>query len=207
MKNTDDAFPLDPNSPWAQRDPEWVLDRLRRSIKIIGREHDKQDERLESLKDFLARVEYLRQEAGAHTAIREEIWQEVARQGVDVTIRRDTRGRAWVTFYCSGLDKSWVVRLTPAMADILEALCGESGPSGDHLVGWKSIDNLAESLKDRFGNRLETPAAIVRVARLRKALEDAGVSSQLVQRDHNRYRFARKSAAVSEIHEIPGNTD
>lgn len=212
------GIPAYPNDDQPQPGPDYliylllrILARVRRQINLLtdtGDEIGDWCDRARHHPDSLLGPDWAKKQLPpARGFIDDVLGEKLAKLGLVVRTDRKAGSRAKITLTSPELRDSWTLSLSPALVDTLEALCEDFGPAGpDGLVCWKSISHLAWSLKDRFGNSLKTRAATVRVARLRRALEDAGVSSQLVQRDHDRYRFARKSAASPEIPEITGNT-
>ena len=77
-------------------------------------------------------------------------------------------------------------------------LCEDSGLASDGLVGWKSMADLARGMQKRTGKDIRPRTITVRLSRLRDALEDSGLSKQLVQRSRKGYRFARKAKVCPE---------
>ena len=86
-------------------------------------------------------------------------------------------------------------RLTRVLADLLEALCEETGGSVDRKVGWKTILSLQKRLGQRACKRLTRTAVTSRIFRLRDALTDALGHDRLIESSRRLgYRFAKLSA-------------
>jgi DNA-binding response OmpR family regulator len=190
--------------PAAARDPD--LAELSRLIKTLCRRSERLSESVDSLADWLDRWEHggkgdlglQRQRrpppvAGYPSADADEFGRKLARLGVTVDIVRETDDWATVT-----IDKSRKLRLSPALADLLEVLCEDTGLASDGLVGWKSMAELARGLQKQTGKDISTRTITVRLSRLRDALEGSGLNKQLVQTGRKGYRFARKAKVCPE---------
>ena len=127
-----------------------------------------------------------------------ELLKKLASLGVaDVKIARDADDWATVVVERSRL------RLSPALADLLEILCEDSGPRIDGLVGWKTTADLVRRLRQRTGKAPKPHAIAVSVSRLRAAMKACGINRFLIQTNRRRgYRFAKR---VKEPPEIGGN--
>lgn len=72
--------------------------------------------------------------------------------------------------------------LPPALGALLSALAKDTGPSGDGLVAWKSMDEIEFLLVKKLGRKPSRHAIAQNVYRLREALFDrGGVNPHLVQ--------------------------
>ena len=91
--------------------------------------------------------------------------------------------------------------LPPALADLILALSIDNGLTGDALVGWKSVKEVAAYLSKQSGKPVGKRAITQNVYRLRKELFDrGGVNPYLVQTNRRRgIRFAlrRRHGPVS----------
>ncbi len=84
--------------------------------------------------------------------------------------------------------------LTRVLADLLEALCEETGGSIDQKVGWKTILSLQKRLGQRACKRLTRTAVTSRIFRLRDALAAALGHDRLIESSRKLgYRFAKLS--------------
>ena len=131
--------------------------------------------------------------AGYPIADADELGRKLARLGVTVDIVRETDDWATVT-----IDQSRKFRLPPALADLLEVLCEDSGLASDGLVEWKSMAELVRGLQKHTGKEISPRTIAVRLSRLRDALKDSGIGKHLVQRSRKGYRFARKAKVCPE---------
>ncbi len=93
------------------------------------------------------------------------------------------RGDGSTDFLIGGFRK---LNLSPLLADLLCLLASEGRPSGDHLVGWKTAEELLASLSKKAGRRISHGALLQLVYRLRKALWEAGLEGDLVQFNQRR---------------------
>lgn len=215
MKDTDEKYPKNPGT-WQPRcgprpAPEPAPDKVRREIKTLLETNEKQEEAIERLADLIARSEYEGKRAlwreGKRSPLlpamvpsaADELGRKLAKLGVTVDVVPEGDDRARVTIGSPEIREAWTLCLSLALADTLEALCEDSGPADGDLVMWKSMSDLARGLLKRTGRALSPRAITVRVSRLRRALEDAGVSRLLVQRSREGYRFARKARGSPEI--------
>ena len=82
--------------------------------------------------------------------------------------------------------------LPPTLADLMTALSMDNGLSDDALVGWKTVNEIAEYLAKQTGRPVSKRAITQNVYRLRKELFDrGGVNPYLVQTNRRRgVRFA-----------------
>lgn len=92
--------------------------------------------------------------------------------------------------------------LSPRLADLLIALSRDHGPSENGLVGWKSIEELEQSVlgpergwppKDAAEQKKYRQSIRESILRLRDSFKDAGMNRYLIQGDSRfGYRFALK---------------
>lgn len=99
------------------------------------------------------------------------------------------------------LDAGKQFKLPPALADLLAILSLEGGASGDGLVGWKTLDEVAILLGKRSGKRLSRHTVTQSIYRLRRELFNrGGANPYLVQTNRRRgVRFALKQRVVPVI--------
>ena len=104
-----------------------------------------------------------------------------------VEVRRNPDGSAEVEI------KGYATfRLTRVLADLLEALCEETGGSIDRKVGWKTISSLQKRLGQRASKTLTRTAVTSRIFRLRDALVAALGHDGLIESSRRLgYRFAK----------------
>jgi hypothetical protein len=88
------------------------------------------------------------------------------------------------------------------LADLLEIIACDSGPSDDDFVAWKTLDEVAVHLGVRHGKNVRTHAVEQDIHRLMEALLNAGPRNPfLVERAPRlgvRLRLRRKQARVIE---------
>ena len=86
------------------------------------------------------------------------------------------------------------IHVSDSLADILDELVKDDGPSAQGKVAWKTIAELARSLKKR-GKGDVTPEAIrERIYRLRQIMKAEGLNYHFIESDDEfGYRFARRS--------------
>lgn len=90
-------------------------------------------------------------------------------------------------------------KLPRNLAELLNVLRQDTGSADDHLVGWKSISELAVLLGKKLGKSFKRHAVIQSVYRLRNALRKVGINPLLVEGSRSKgYRFCqRKSGFVT----------
>jgi hypothetical protein len=91
--------------------------------------------------------------------------------------------------------------LSPTLTDLLMVLCEDTGRSPDGFIGWKSINEVARSLKKKTGRRFTNHALTQNVHRLRQLLLKAGLNPDLVQTNRRcglRFALRRTSELVDK---------
>jgi DNA-binding winged helix-turn-helix (wHTH) protein len=91
--------------------------------------------------------------------------------------------------------------LPATLADLLAILCEDSARSPDEFIGWKSIDDVVNLLKEKTGRRPTKRAVTQSVYRLRQELLKVGVNPYLVQTNRRsglRFALRRKSELVDK---------
>lgn len=184
------------------------LAKLIRLIRAIARPAEAVWKAKDDLEDFLA--ELLGDEAATSLqdpsrikrrigATKKQSGRKTANNKLNasnVQIVRGRDGSANVT-----LVWSQELRLSPAMADLLEVLCSQdTGSTREQLVAWKPLAELMKRLREKTGKDLDPHTVTMRIHRLRSILDQCGVDKSLVQTDRQRgFRFAKQAKPPPEI--------
>jgi hypothetical protein len=89
--------------------------------------------------------------------------------------------------------------LSQSLALTLEALSGNKGVSNDHMVAWKTVDEIRDYLQLRTGKRPTHRAIVVRIARLRKEVPNPFL---IMTDSRGQYRFGLRLSGRMRVQQV-----
>jgi hypothetical protein len=132
----------------------------------------------------------------------EEVLQLMAENGVGSLVIR----RRWDSAELQ-IDDGQPVRLTPALADLMDVLVEDRGGSG-LLIDWKPLDEIAAALEKRTGRAVTRRTLRQLFWSLRKRLRESGENPFLVQVWRNKgARFALRRPVTPNAAPPRGSRD